>query len=38
MVEAMVIKIMKAAKTSGRDEIMKKIVPVIESRGFKFNR
>lgn len=29
MVEAMIIKIMKAAKTSGRDDIMKKIVPVI---------
>ena len=38
MVEAMIIKIMKNAKTASLEEILKRIVPIIESRGFKYNQ
>jgi DUF1009 family protein len=38
MVEAMIIKIMKNVKSGTRDDILKKIVPIIEARGFKYNK
>ena len=38
MVEAMIIKIMKASKVATLEDILKRIIPIIESRGFKYNQ
>lgn len=38
MVEALIIKLMKSSKIVTMEELYKKVTPMIESRGFNFNK